>query len=131
MVLCSPLSCLMEYCRSNCVCPCVYCMCLYVCFLRVCLFSLCCVAVVSPGANSPAMRNAPQHGSTSKPLHVHIHLDTHRLGQYGCTHKQKNLLHIQTHPYARLPYNSELVQRMHKEGPSCIQYYLDNTLKSH
>lgn len=59
------------------------------------------------------MRNAPQRGSTSKPLHVHILRDAHRLRQYGCTHEKKDLLHIQTCPYAPLQCKSECGRHMH------------------
>ena len=99
MVLCCPLSCLMKYCWSSvsdCLQLCVSTCILYVSvcvFLHVYVLTVLCGSGIAK-SNSPAMRNAPQHGSTSKPLHVHIHPDAHRLRQYGCIHKNKILLYI-------------------------------------
>lgn len=75
---------------------CVYSTCLHVCSLRPCVRARVSTVLRSSaiaGSDSPAMRNAPRRGSTSKPLHAHTHMhilgDAHRLGQYGCAHEKK------------------------------------------
>lgn len=72
------------------------------------------------------MRNAPQHGSTSKPRHTHILLpDTNRLGLYGCTREQKNLLthtgRVHTHAYS---------EQEEEEGLRALAHISDRALKS-
>lgn len=89
-VLRSPLSCLMEYCRSS-VSDCLQ-LCVSTCiqYVSACVLPASCVLQRRGIArsHSPAMRNAPQRGSTSKPLHVHIRRDAHRLGQRAPTKKK-------------------------------------------
>lgn len=105
MVLCSPLSCLMKYCRSfvsDCLQLCVSTCILYVCFLRVFVFT----ALPSCGiarSNSPAMPNAPQRGYTSKPIHIHIQMHT----DSGSMDAPVTFFIFYTKRHIHIPCNSE------------------------
>ncbi len=82
----------------------VYTVCVCMCASLVCVF----IVLRSHGiarSNPPAMRDAPQHGSTSKPFHIQILPDAHRPGQYGCSHTKKvsyTYRHVHMHLSARI-----------------------------
>lgn len=105
MVLCSPLSCLIEYCRSfvlDCLQLCVASTCVYSTYLHVCSprpcvcarvrFPLCYAAALLPGAILPPCGMHPavdRLQSRSAHTRTHILGDAHQLGQYGCAYEEK------------------------------------------
>lgn len=111
---------------SNCVCPRVYFMCPFVC-ICVCMSSLCCVAVVSPGAillPCGMRRSMDPLQSLSTYTSTQTHTDS---GSMGVSIKIKSF--NLPSPTIQKLFNTCI--RREREGPPCIQSYLENTLRSH